>query len=121
VAIALDGHAAEHIVFGETSTDSADDIQEASTIARDMVERYGMSERLGTVALARDGNPLTLGVCSEKTAESIDEEIRRILHEAYFQATSIITCHRGVLERVAQALIERETLQGDELDGLFSD
>jgi cell division protease FtsH len=84
-----------------------------------MVERYGMSEALGTAALARDDNSFLPSLYSEKTADSIDVEIRRILHEAHRQATSIITAHRDVLDRVAQALLEHGTLQGDVLERLF--
>ncbi len=78
-----------------------------------------MSEHLGTVALARDDKSLLHPSYSEKTVDSIDVEIRRIIDEAYSQAASIVTVHRDVLVRVAQALLEHGTLHGDELESLF--
>jgi cell division protease FtsH len=119
LAAMLAGYAAEQVIFGETSSGPEHDIQKATSIARDMVERYGMSERLGTVAFARDDKSLLPPSYSEKTVGSIDVEIRRIIDEAYRQAASIIIVHRDVLDRVAHALLEHGTLQGKELESLF--
>jgi cell division protease FtsH len=120
LAAALAGHAAEYVVLGEISTASKDDIQMATSIARDMVERYGMSEGLGTIALANEDRSLPPSY-SDKTADSIDAEIRHIIDFAYAQATSIITTHRDALDRVAQALQEHGTLCEDELENLIRD
>src|SRR6266513_1870337 len=106
LASALGGHAAEQVVFGEISTGAENDIEKATNIARKMVKEYGMSERLGTVALGHKEELVFLGReigeqknYSEKTAEAIDEEIRRLIDEGYAQAIQIITEHRDVLDR----------------------
>ncbi len=126
LASALGGHAAEQVVFGEISTGAENDIEKATNIARKMVKEYGMSERLGTVALGHKEELVFLGReigeqknYSEKTAEAIDEEIRALIDEGYAQAVSIITDHRDVLDRIAAALIQYETLDGDNLERVF--
>ncbi|MDQ6673291.1 MAG: ATP-dependent zinc metalloprotease FtsH [Chloroflexota bacterium] len=126
IASALGGHAAEHVVYGEISTGAENDIEKATNIARKMVKEYGMSERLGTVALGHKEELVFLGReigeqknYSEKTAEAIDEEIRRLIDEGYRRAVEIITDHRDVLDRFAKALIQYETLDGDNLERVF--
>jgi cell division protease FtsH len=126
IASALGGHASEHVVFGEISTGAENDIEKATNIARKMVKEYGMSERLGTVALGHKEELVFLGReigeqknYSEKTAEAIDEEIRRLIDEGYQKAVEIITGHRDVLDRIAAALIQFETLDGDNLERVF--
>ncbi|HEV7665405.1 MAG TPA: ATP-dependent zinc metalloprotease FtsH [Chloroflexota bacterium] len=126
LASALGGHAAEQVVFGEISTGAENDIEKATNIARKMVKEYGMSERLGTVALGHKEELVFLGReigeqknYSEKTAEAIDEEIRRLIDEGYAQAVQIITDHRDVLDRLARSLIQFETLDGDNLERVF--
>ena len=114
------------MVFGEISTGAENDIEKATNIARKMVKEYGMSERLGTVALGHKEELVFLGReigeqknYSEKTAEAIDEEIRRLIDEGYQKAVEIITEHRDVLDRMARALIQYETLDGDNLERVF--
>ena len=126
IASALGGHAAEQVVFGEISTGAENDIEKATNIARKMVKEYGMSERLGTVALGHKEELVFLGReigeqknYSEKTAEAIDEEIRRLIDEGYQKAVEIITDHRDVLDHMAAALIQVETLDGDNLERVF--
>ena len=126
LASALGGHAAEQVVFGEISTGAQNDIDKATNIARKMVKHYGMSERLGTVALGGREEMIFLGRqigdqknYSEKTAEAIDEEIRRLIDEGYAEAVEIITQHRDVLDRLAKALIQYETLDGENLERVF--
>src|SRR5436853_7725232 len=126
IASALGGHAAEQVVFGEISTGAENDIEKATNIARKMVKEYGMSERLGTVALGHKEELVFLGReigaqknYSEKTAEAIDEEIRRLIDEGYQKAVEIITEHRDVLERIAAALIQSETPDADNLERAF--
>jgi cell division protease FtsH len=126
IASALGGHAAEQVVFGEISTGAENDIEKATNIARKMVKEYGMSERLGTVALGHKEELVFLGReigeqknYSEKTAEAIDEEIRRLIDEGYAQAVQIITEHRDVLDHLASALISVETLDGENLERVF--
>src|SRR5437588_941134 len=126
IASALGGHAAEQVVFGEISTGAENDIEKATNIARKMVKEYGMSERLGTVALGHKEELVFLGReigeqknYSEKTAEAIDEEIRRLIDEGYQKAVDIINDHRDVLDNFAAALIQVETLDGENLERVF--
>jgi cell division protease FtsH len=123
LASSLGGHAAERIVFGEVSSCAAPDVEKATNIARRMVTEYGMSTRLGRLALG-DGETMRvvgreLGEqkdYSEKTAEAIDAEVRLLIDEAYARAVRIITEHREALERITRALIQSETLEGDALE-----
>jgi cell division protease FtsH len=107
LASALGGHASEQVVFGEISTGAENDIEKATSIARKMVRQYGMSQRLGTVALSDQET------YSERTAEAIDEEVRRLIDAAYGRAVQLITEHRDVVDRLAQTLLECETLEGE--------
>src|SRR5439155_23272564 len=98
IASALGGHAAEQVVFGEISTGAENDIEKATNIARKMVKEYGMSERLGTVALGHKEELVFLGReigeqknYSDKTAEAIGEAIRRAIAEGYQTAVDSIT------------------------------
>jgi cell division protease FtsH len=119
----LGGHAAERVVFGEVSSCAAPDVEKATDIARRMVTEYGMSARLGTVALGHKEGMAVLGRelgeqknYSEKTAVAIDEEVRLLIDEAYARAVWIITEHRDALDRITKALIQSETLGGDALE-----
>jgi cell division protease FtsH len=127
LASALGGHAAEQLVFGETSTGVENDVEEATRIARKMVMGYGMSDRLGPVAFSR---AQTLGFVgreisaqrtySEKTAEAIDSEIRRLVDDADAQAAAVLRDHRAALDSVAHALLQFETLDGADLERLLA-
>jgi cell division protease FtsH len=126
LASALGGHAAETVVFGEMSTGAENDIGKATNIARKMVKEYGMSERLGPVALGHKEELVFLGReigeqknYSEKIAEAIDEEIRALIDRAYTRAVTIIRDHRDVLDRLAAELIRVETLEGENLERVF--
>ena len=121
---ALGGRAAEEIVCGVRTTAAADDIQMATNFARQMVTRWGMSERFGAVSLAtRDGGYLgqsgafSAGMkpFSEATAQLIDTEVQQILDECYASAVLLIKQHRRELEALARALLERESLDEDEI------
>jgi cell division protease FtsH len=128
LAMTLGGRSAEEVVFGEITTGATDDIQRATRIARAMVVEYGMSEKLGPQRFARaDGEPF-LGrehtrsdEHSDELAARIDEEIARMLDEAHSRARRILEEHRGVLDRLAAALLERETLAEEDLEGLLAD
>jgi len=117
---ALGGRVAEQIVFGEATTGAESDLEQATAIARQMVGRWGMSEAVGLVsALPAPGEemytvPGSLGAASPRTLERIDDEVRRIIEQAYEQAIATLTEHRDQLDALAQALLERETL--DEAD-----
>jgi cell division protease FtsH len=124
--VLLGGRAAELIVFGHLSTGAADDLQRVTDIARAMITRYGMSERLGNVAYERDPrtflagpNPMPYGPrehdFGEATADAIDEEVRRAVDDAFARTLDLLRERRDVLEHAARRLLEKETLDEAEL------
>lgn len=127
IAVLLGGRAAEHIVFDHFSTGAADDLAKATDIARSMAVRYGMEEDLGHVAYDAE-QPNLLGLPderrqfgprpSERTSERIDNAVSGILDRAFEQATDLLTRNRHVLDRSAEALLERETLDEQALAAL---
>jgi cell division protease FtsH len=126
VTAALAGHAAETIVFGEMSTGAGDDIVRATAIVSKMVKECGMSERLGPVAFGRKQQMVFLGRdigehkdYSDRVGEVIDDEIRRLIAEAYARATVILQQHRALLDRLAQELLGKETLDAGALATIF--
>jgi len=126
LAATLGGHAAEKLVFGEMSTGAENDIEVATNIARKMVKEYGMSDRLGPVALGHKEEMIFLGRdigeqknYSEKVAEAIDEEIRRLIDQAYVEATRILEEKRETLDRLAEVLVREETIDGERLEKVF--
>jgi cell division protease FtsH len=112
----LGGRAAEELIYGETTTGPESDLEQATSLARQMVGRWGMSEEIGAVsALPRSGEEsYGAGGASQRTLELIDDEVRRILAECAEQAQRTLAEHRDQLDHLAQALLERETL--DEAD-----
>jgi cell division protease FtsH len=119
---ALGGRSAEEIVYGTKTTGAENDIEQATNLARAMVTRWGMSEKLGTVQLAPRENPFLGGggypgekPLSEETARAIDEEVSRIIEESHEEARRLLTKHHGELEALARALLERETLDEKEI------
>jgi cell division protease FtsH len=120
---ALGGRSAEEIVYGTKTTGAENDIEQATNLARAMVTRWGMSEKLGTVQLAPRQNVYLGGPggyggekpFSEETARAIDEEVSRIIDESHEEARRLLTKHRKELEALAQALQERETLDEEEI------
>ena len=124
----LGGRAAEQLVLGDISTGAANDIQRATTLARKMVATYGMSERLGTVAFDTGHDEVFIGKSmaqtrpySEKTAAEIDEEIRRIIDEAYDRCRTILEQYRPQLVEVAEYLLQHETMTAEEFQKVFAD
>jgi cell division protease FtsH len=126
---ALGGRVAEEIVFGpdEVSTGAAGDIQQVTRIARAMVTRYGMSPKLGPIAFGEREELIFLGReiteqrnYSDDVAREIDNEVHRIVSEAYERTRLILTHNREVLNDMASALIEYETLDGERLRELLS-
>jgi cell division protease FtsH len=118
---ALGGRAAEQIVYGNVTTGAESDLEQVTNIARRMVGRWGMSERIGLVTVLPGPNeegPLFPGIggggVSDETRELVDSEVRRIIDECYVQAVQLLEENRGRLESLAHALLERETL--DEAD-----
>ena len=119
----LGGRAAEEVVFGTKTTGAQNDIEQATQIARNMVTRWGMSERLGMVQLAPRENPYLssldgLGTArpySETTASAVDAEVLRIIQESHDEAKRLLAKHRPELDALATALLERETLDEHEI------
>ena len=117
----LGGRAAEEVVYGTRTTGAENDIEQASQIARNMVTRWGMSERLGMVQLAPRENPYLqtplsydgARSVSEATARDIDNEVRRIIEESHLEARRLLAEHRPALDALAKALLEHETLDED--------
>jgi len=120
LAMLLGGRTAEEVVFDEITTGAADDIDRATRMARAMVAEYGMSEVIGPRRLVSRDDEAYLGGTnraehSEEVAALVDEEVRRLLDAAHDRARTILTEHRATLDALAEALIERETLDEDDL------
>ena len=126
LAFALGGRAAEELVFGDVTTGAANDLERVTDIARAMVTRYGMSEKLGPMTFGQKEELVFLGKeigeqrdYSEAVAQEIDGEVRRIVHEAHEKAKDVLVRYREQLDRVAQRLMEVETLDANEFAALF--
>jgi cell division protease FtsH len=124
----MGGRAAEELVFNEISTGASNDIKQATRVAHSIVCEYGMSDLLGPVAWGSRQEEVFLGKdfarreqdYSEATAERIDEEVRRLVQDAYDTAREILARNDHVLHKVAQALLERETIDGIEFERIVS-
>ena len=118
IKVALGGRAAEDLVYGELTSGAESDLQQLTGIARQMVGRWGMSPAIGPVTvIAQDGRgPLMPGAAepSEQTQQLVDEEVRRIVEEAYDETLALLRENRSKLESLARALLDRETLDADE-------
>ena len=122
----LGGRVSESLVLGDISTGASNDIERATKIAKSMVTKYGMSDRIGTITLGSDQEEVFLGrdfaqekSYSEETAGIIDEEIKIIIDKAYERAEKILKENREKLDRVAEILIEKEKITGEEFDAIF--
>ncbi|MEI7925092.1 MAG: ATP-dependent zinc metalloprotease FtsH [Chloroflexota bacterium] len=122
MTMALGGHVSEELIFGEMTTGAHDDIGKVTQIARNMVTQWGMSARLGPRTFGRRQSMVFLGRdiseerdYSERTAQEIDDEVRRVIDEAHQRCRSVLAAHRDKLELLAARLIEVETVEGDEL------
>jgi len=122
VAMSLGGRAAEELVFGEISTGAQDDLEKSTKLVRRMITEYGMSDELGPMTYGTRHDQVFLGRdlmrdrdYSEEVASAIDREVRHIVMQQYERAKQILRQHRDILNRMAQALIEKETLEADEL------
>jgi cell division protease FtsH len=127
LAMALGGKAAEEIVFGDVTTGAANDLERVTKLARSMVTRYGMSDKLGPMVYGQKDELVFLGReigeqrdYSEAVAEEIDDEVRRIISEAYDSAKEVLTKHRDKLTALAHLLIEVETVGAAEFEALMS-
>ncbi len=129
MAVALGGRIAEELIFGEeeVTTGASNDLQQVARVARQMVTRFGMSDRLGPVALGRQQGNMFLGRdiaaerdFSEETAAAIDDEVRNLVDQAYRRAKAVLVGNRHVLDQLAEMLIEKETVDSEELQELLA-
>ena len=114
----LGGRAAEEIVFDTVTTGAANDIEQATKVARAMITQYGMSEKFGLMGLATQENQYLSGRavlnCGDDTATEIDHEVMKLLHYSYEEARRILGSHRAELDKIAEYLIRKETITGKE-------
>ena len=127
LASALGGHTAEILVFGEMTTGAHDDLSKATSIARNMVTQWGMSEKLGPRTFGKKESMIFLGRdiseqrdYSERIAEEIDDEVRELMDRARDRARSILAANRDKLDLLAKLLMEHETLEGDDLQAVMA-
>jgi cell division protease FtsH len=127
LAMFFGGRVAEEIIFGadKVTTGAGNDIERATGLARRMVTQFGMSEVIGPLAVGDKEQEIFLGrefaqrrEISERTAQMVDDEVKRLIDEAYARATQILTDHRELLDRIAVALLDRETIDREDLDRL---
>ncbi|MAO89711.1 MAG: cell division protein FtsH, partial [Dehalococcoidia bacterium] len=128
IGAAMGGRAAEEIVFGEVTTGASNDLEQATNIARSMVTRYGMSEKLGPRTFGKREEMIFLGKeiseqrdYSEGVAATIDEEVHELLDNAYKNASRIIASNREKLDELAKYLMQNETIEGDQLTTMLDD
>ncbi|MEH2022439.1 ATP-dependent zinc metalloprotease FtsH3 [Nostoc sp.] len=129
MAVALGGRISEELVFGEeeVTTGASNDLQQVARVARQMITRFGMSDRLGPVALGRQQGNMFLGRdimserdFSEETAAAIDEEVRKLVDVAYTRAKEVLVRNRHILDQIAQMLVDKETVDAEELQEILS-
>ncbi len=126
ITVLLGGRVAEELVFNDVTTGAQNDLERATAIARQMITEYGMSDRLGPVTLGRKHHQVFLGRdlledrnYSEEVAYAIDQEIRRIVDECYERAKEILINEKENLDKMVEVLLEKEILEGEELDALL--
>ncbi|HEX5396817.1 MAG TPA: ATP-dependent zinc metalloprotease FtsH [Candidatus Limnocylindria bacterium] len=126
IAGMLGGNVSEQLVFGDTTTGSSNDLEKATNLARAMVTQYGMSEKLGPLTFGKKEEMIFLGReiseqrnYSDEVAAKIDAEVREIIDRAYDRAKDALTRHRAVLDKLADVLVEKETIESDEFEALF--
>jgi cell division protease FtsH len=127
LAMMLGGRTAEELVFSDPSTGAADDIEKATDLARKMVMEYGMSDELGPMKYGTGQGEVFLGKdyaqhmdYSDELASLIDTEVRKLITQAHDEARDILTHHRDVLDRLAKELMDKESLDSDEVAEVFA-
>ncbi|PKP58035.1 cell division protein FtsH, partial [Candidatus Atribacteria bacterium HGW-Atribacteria-1] len=127
LAVLLGGRVAEDLIFKDVTTGAQNDLERATKIARQMITEYGMSETIGPITLGRKEHQIFLGRdiseqrdYSEEIANKIDKEVKKIIESAYTQAKDILTKNKRKLKKIARNLIEKETLEGKDLDDLLN-
>jgi cell division protease FtsH len=128
LAVLMGGRAAEEIALKHLTTGAGNDLERASDLARKMVTEWGMSEKLGPLTYGKKEEQIFLGReiaqhkdYSEKTAIDIDEEVKRIVIESYNTAKNLLIANRDLLETLAKTLLEKETMDGSEIDSLIQE
>ena len=126
ITSAMGGRAAEEIVFGEVTTGASNDLEQATNIAKTMITRYGMSEKLGPRTFGKREELVFLGKeiseqrdYSDRVAETIDNEVHHLIENAYQTAVRLINSNRAKLDQLAEYLMEHESIEGDKLQALF--
>ncbi len=126
IAMSLGGYVTEKLIFGDITTGPSNDLQVSTALARDMVTQYGMSEKLGPIALEGQGGRALLGgkgvedrEYSERVSADIDAEVSKIMNEAYFRAEKIVNEQKPLLHAIAKRLIEKETIEKDEFESML--
>jgi len=125
LAVSLGGYVVEKLVFGDVTTGPSNDLQVSTALARDMVARYGMSEKIGVLALEGNGGRPLFGKgmedheYSERIGSEIDGEVQRIMADAYKRAEKVVKEHRKALDVIAMRLVETETIERDEFEKIL--
>jgi cell division protease FtsH len=127
IVTALGGRAAEQVAIGHITTGAENDLQRVTTLARQMVTRWGMSEKLGTISFSDRSSPFISGDTgapsdySETTAEMIDDEVDRIVRTCYARSVELLTTHRATLDRIAIELRRNEVVDGSQLQAIMEE
>ncbi len=126
LAVLLGGRCAEELVFNEITTGASDDLSKASSYATKMVTEFGMSDKVGPLSLKKPDQEIFLGRdisqqngYSERTAQLIDEEVKRLITEAHEKAKSLLLTHKKILDELAAKLFDREVLDGEDIDAIL--
>jgi cell division protease FtsH len=123
IVVSLGGYITEKNIFGDVTTGPSNDLQVSTAMARDMVTKYGMSERLGAIALESNGKPimgkLEEKIYSEKIAADIDTEVAKIMSDSYVRAEKLLNEHRPLLDIISKRLIEKETIEQAEFEQML--
>ena len=128
ITVLLGGRVAEEIIFGDVTTGASNDIKRATSTAHAMVTKYGMSDKVGLVVYGNDGDEVFIGRdlahtrgYSEEVAKTIDGEVHKIVEQCHERAKELILAHEDVLHKCAELLIEKEKIQREEFEALFTD
>ena len=126
IIVGLGGRVAEELVFDDITTGASQDIKQATRLARDMVKKYGMSDNVGLICYGDDDDEVFIGRdlahtrgYSEGVASVIDQEVKKIIDDAYTKAKEMITSYRSVLDKCAELLLEKEKISREEFEALF--
>lgn len=128
IIVSLGGRVAEELVFDDITTGASQDIKQATQTARDMVTKYGFSEKLGLINYDTDSDEVFIGrdlahtrPYGEDVAALIDKEVKDIVDECYVKAKKLISEHMDILEKSSELLLEKEKISREEFEGLFAD